>query len=376
MRAKEWWKLSVLNVFSSPLRSCLTVLGMAIGVGAILAVLTLGSAGQMQVRSEMKRLGIDRVWITGEETLRREDAVWLKKALQVEGSEQIYLPLEITLGENKTEAIIMGCTAEYLKMAGVYGTEGRLFVPLEWGKGGQTILLGETLAKTLGAAPNDELAIGSRIFTVCGIVNALGNAGSVNCAEAVFLPLEELLSLTGGMIHEIVLDIPSGVNPDRIASAAEKLMDRHRGTKVKTVTMKVQMDAANSVIDTFVNVLKWIALICMLVGGIGVMNILMVGVRERRREIGIMQALGTSRAQICRLFLLEALIYAAIGGVLGTLFGMGLTDAAGRSIGLEAQIRTGDCAAVLAAALITGLGFGVAPAVQASGLKPVEALRS
>ena len=116
-------------------------------------------------------------------------------------------------------------------------------------------------------------------------------------------------------------------------------------------------------------------LICMLVGGVGVMNILLVGVRERRREIGIMQSMGTTGGQICCLFLLEALIYAAIGGFLGILLGMGLTDAAGRSIGLHPQISLFDCAAVLMVAFLTGLGFGVAPAARASGMKPVDALR-
>ena len=105
------------------------------------------------------------------------------------------------------------------------------------------------------------------------------------------------------------------------------------------------------------------------------MNILLVSVRERRREIGIMKSLGTTRAQICMLFLLEALIYALVGGVLGIAIGFGLIGTAGSSIGLHPVVRFRDCALVFASALLVGLFFGVMPASRASQLRPVDALR-
>ena len=139
--------------------------------------------------------------------------------------------------------------------------------------------------------------------------------------------------------------------------------------------MQVQIEAANSVMSIFVDVLKWVAAICILVGGIGVMNILLVSVRERRREIGIMKSLGTTEGQICLLFLLEALVYALVGGCMGLVIGIGLIETAGRSIGLTPVIRLGDCATVFLAALAVGLFFGVSPASRASRMKPVDALR-
>ncbi|MEG2481441.1 MAG: FtsX-like permease family protein, partial [Clostridia bacterium] len=152
-------------------------------------------------------------------------------------------------------------------------------------------------------------------------------------------------------------------------------MRTHRKTEVQAVSMQVQIEAANGVMAIFVDVLKWVAAICILVGGIGVMNILLVSVRERRREIGIMKSLGTTQMQICLLFLLEALIYALVGGALGLVIGMGLIGLAGKSIGLLPVVRFSDCFLVFTAALAVGLFFGVMPASRASRLKPVDALR-
>jgi putative ABC transport system permease protein len=170
--------------------------------------------------------------------------------------------------------------------------------------------------------------------------------------------------------------VPSGKKPETVAKLVRHILYLQQGIDADVETMQVQVDAANSVIDTFISVLGWVALICMLVGGIGVMNILLVGVRERRREIGIMQSLGANRTEITLLFLWEAMIYALLGGVLGIVMGIILTNAAGRSIDLTAVIQISDCITVLAAAICTGLFFGVTPALKASGLKPVDALRS
>ncbi|MBR3904371.1 MAG: FtsX-like permease family protein, partial [Clostridia bacterium] len=119
----------------------------------------------------------------------------------------------------------------------------------------------------------------------------------------------------------------------------------------------------------------WVAMICILVGGIGVMNILLVSVRERRREIGIMKALGTRPGLICGLFLLEALLYAVVGGIAGVGIGIGIIAVAGNHIGLRTVVRAGDCLMVVLAAMMVGLAFGVLPACRASAMNPVDALR-
>ena len=377
MRRMDLWKLSLLNVFAAPLRSMLTVLGMAIGIGAILAVVTLGDAGKTQVRSEMARLGIDKVWITGaqETMLQQGDGNLLAEALQLKAAETVYASAEAVCGEREETAAIVGCEAEYLHMTGVEIVSGRMLYPVEWEADGRGLLLGENAAKALAAAAGDIIELFGRPFLVRGIVRGSDAFSRVDPSEAIFVPVKTLYAFIGTTIHEIMLDVPSGMLPQTAAAMASNVLANRRGLNVETMTLQVQMEAADSVIETFVEVLKWVALVCVLVGGIGVMNILLVSVRERRREIGIMKSLGATHRQICTLFLLEAVSYALLGGVLGVGLGHMLISIAGLSIGLAAQAEAADCICVFLAAVMIGVFFGVMPASRAAALTCVDALQ-
>lgn len=377
MRRYDFWKMSLLNIFASPGRSVLTVLGMAIGIGAILAVLTLGDAGKVQVQSEMARLGIDRVWLTAQEggTLRHGDAQLLSSALGATATEQVYAPVVARAGLREESCVLVGCSREYMSVMDSRVVQGRDLYAAEWQEGARSVLLGEALAQDLGAGPGDLLSVAGIPFRVRGTVEQRNELSQVEASGAVFLPIAVFCELMGQSVHEITLSVPDGLMPQAVAAMAQDVMRVKRGMGVEAVTMQVQIEAANSVISIFVDVLKWVAAICIVVGGIGVMNILLVSVRERRREIGIMKSLGTTQLQICLLFLLEALLYALVGASLGLVIGIGLIEAAGRSIGLEPVIRLGDCAAVFSAALAVGLFFGVSPASRAARMKPVDALR-
>ena len=223
--------------------------------------------------------------------------------------------------------------------------------------------------------PGDLIRVSGVPLWVRGVIAQGNEMSQVDASGAVFLPIAVFCERMGQSVHEIILSVPEGIAPQAAAAMAQDVMRLKRDMSVEAVTMQVQIEAANSVMSIFVDVLKWVAAICILVGGIGVMNILLVSVRERRREIGIMKSLGTTGGQICLLFLLEALVYALVGGCMGLVIGIGLIETAGRSIGLSPVIRLSDCAAVFLAALAVGLFFGVSPASRASRMKPVDALR-
>lgn len=377
MKRYDLWKLSFVNIFSTPTRSVLTVLGMAIGIGAILAVLTLGDAGKSQVESEMTRLGIDKVWLTAGEgsALKHGDAELLASTLDTTVTEQVYAPADIRLRSNSQTGVIVGCTSDYLSIMDTRVLAGRALYPVEWKTGSRSALIGYALAEELDAYEGDVLSVAGIPFRCAGIIQQRNEMSQVDAARAVFIPVEVFCELMGQTVHELTLTVPKNAMPQSVAAMAVDVMRTRRNTEAQAVTMQVQIEAANSVISIFVDVLKWVAVICILVGGIGVMNILLVSVRERRREIGIMKSLGTTRMQICWLFLLEALIYALVGGALGIVIGFGLIGTAGRSIGLHPVVRMEDCALVFASALLVGLFFGVTPASRASRLKPVDALR-
>lgn len=377
MKRYDFWKLSLLNIFAAPARSVLTVLGMAIGIGAILAVITLGDAGRAQVKSEMTRLGIDRVWLTAAEgeTLRHGDAQLLASALDATATEQVYAPATARAGRREESCVLVGCSREYMDLMGTGVLEGRDLYAAEWQPGARSVLLGAALAEKLGVEPGELISVSGVPLWVRGIIAQGNELSQVDASGAVFLPIAVFCEWMGQGVHEIILSVPEGVTPQAVAAMAQDVMRVKRDMSVEAVTMQVQIEAANSVMSIFVDVLKWVAAICILVGGIGVMNILLVSVRERRREIGIMKSLGTTEGQICLLFLLEALVYALVGGCMGLVIGIGLIETAGRSIGLTPVIRLGDCAAVFLAALAVGLFFGVSPASRASRMKPVDALR-
>lgn len=379
MKWRDQWQLSFRNIFSAPVRSLLTVLGMSIGIGAILAVLTLGTAGRNQVRAEMTRLGIDRVWLTAarqEEPLMRGDGALLKRELKVAAAEQLTVPVKIAVGDKESETLLVGCDLVCLQMAGSAVTLGKMIPVQEWKQGGNGILLGETLAAELGGGPGTLVSAGGMLFRCAGVLRMEDRASGLDWNRAAFVPLETLSDSVGSSLSQITLLTDDRLTPDELARNATRVLKRSRGVEAETLTLQVQSEAAESVIAVFVEVLQWVAFICTLVGGIGVMNILLVSVRERRREIGVMMALGTEPGQVCRLFLMEALIYAAVSGVLGILTGVFLIQAAAGSIGLHPVLMAGDCAAVFACALAVGLIFGVVPASRAARLKPADALRN
>ena len=379
MKWRDQWQLSFRNIFSAPVRSLLTVLGMSIGIGAILAVLTLGTAGRNQVRAEMTRLGIDRVWLTAacqEEPLMRGDGALLKRELKVAAAEQLTVPVKIAVGDKESETLLVGCDLVCLQMAGSAVTLGKMIPVQEWKQGGNGILLGETLAVELGGGPGTLVSAGGMLFRCAGVLRMEDRASGLDWNRAAFFLLETLSDSVGSSLSQITLLTDDRLTPDELARNATRVLKRSRGVEAETLTLQVQSEAAESVIAVFVEVLQWVAFICTLVGGIGVMNILLVSVRERRREIGVMMALGTEPGQVCRLFLMEALIYAAVSGVLGILTGVFLIQAAAGSIGLHPVLMAGDCAAVFACALAVGLISGVVPASRAARLKPADALRN
>lgn len=168
MKRYDFWRLSLLNIFASPGRSILTVLGMAIGIGAILAVLTLGDAGKSQVQSEMARLGIDKVWLTASdgEALRHGDGQLLEAALSTGATEQVYAPVDIRFENQSQSGIVVGCSSSYMKVMDSHIRCGRDLYALEWQEGSRSLLMGTELAQEMGVAPGEAISL-SGIPVLC-----------------------------------------------------------------------------------------------------------------------------------------------------------------------------------------------------------------
>ncbi len=370
------FKLGLQNVLSALLRSSLTVLGLAIGVAAILAVLTLGEAGKDQVKSEIGRLGVDRVRITSADMnngLHTDDGDYLRMLLHTQIDELVCLEGRLHKGEDVFVAPLIGCSTDYLRQMDPVLIKGT--IPKQWHTAAPVALVGESIAEILNLKVGEWFSANGAMMLCAGIIGTSQQATQLDTSKAVTVPKDLLLAYTGGMISEMSVLVPQDRAPDSVAAFAAEMLAKERSVKVNAISLQVQADAAQSVLNTFVDVLGWVAVICMTVAGIGVMNILLVSVRERRREIGIMQALGANGMQICCLFLCEAFIYGLAGGILGLLIGGVVVAVAGASMGLSPVIRAGDCTVVFLAAMLLGLAAGGLPAIRASMLKPVDALR-
>jgi len=383
--------LSLRSVFQTPLRSVLTVLGLGIGIGAIMAVTAIGDAGQVEVESQLARIGVGRAWIRpaqGEErALAREDAQLVREAVPASGvitSAVAYRAAPLLFRDEVAQTLLVGCEPELATIEGLEIRSGRFLHPGDAREHRAVVVLSREVAEALFGHADP---LGQRVDVAGRRMRVIGVAGDADIGEMkvakppeqanrAWLPLQVFEGIYGAEVHEIALSVFAAGDPLQAGEAGARALAQRYGGQYQTTTYQAEMDAARSILRIFLLVMACVAVICMAVGGIGVMNIMLVSVRERRREIGVLKALGASRGTICLQFLFEAVIYALMGGALGMLSGGALTLGAQRLIGILIPITPRMRLAALAFACVIGLFFGVYPALRAARMEPVEALRT
>lgn len=375
MRWKDAAGMSAGNLRKNPVRTLLTILGLGVGIGAVLTVLTLGSAGEEQVEVQISRLGVDKVWITAEEeqSLDKEAGSIIATSAGVPACAGAYTMAAVMADEEPSLVQVNGYDRAMAEVHGPELMEGRLFTAREYA-GAAVALVDETLAEKLGQPViGRRIDVGSRKVRIVGIVSGMKVQAVSASNGMVILPLQTFLdTYAAASVSEVTVSVPRGMQADAVSAAAlAALGDGYRST-----SLQAEIDAARSVVRIFVMVLACVAAVCMLTGGIGVMNILLVSVRERRREIGLIKAIGGTSRQVGLLFLMEAVCYAMLGGVLGVILGMGMVRFFGAVIGLDAALTVYTAAPAVLIAGMLGILFGVAPALRAAGMLPVDALKT
>ncbi len=393
-------------VWEQKLRSILTMLGIIIGVGAVITLVTLGHGASSSVTKNIEGLGSNLLVVdvgTGvgesfgrlggattvsDTSLAPPPNLTLSEAQKLGNIARVVGVAPVvegsgTLGVGTTTASVglVGTTPAYQNIMNYKLQEGRFLTPLDETDGENVIVLRSTEAQTLFGAINpvgDTVTVNGVPFEVVGVLANKGTSLGQSEDSFAAIPIDRAESLLGSTsLSTVYLSAKSQSNVTAVISRLDQKLLSWIGTSQNfSVTAQSQiLSTLTSVQNSLTLLLAGVAGISLIVGGIGIMNIMLVSVSERTREIGIRKAVGASRGAILGQFLIEALVLSGIGGLLGVGSGAAASVLLSKSFGYQPSFHTGIALLAFAFALAVGLVFGLWPANRAAGLRPVDALR-
>lgn len=396
----ETVKLALRAISRNLLRSFLTVLGVVIGVAAVIAMVTIGNGTTESVKQELSRLGTNMLFVragqfgpgrasTEAKRFTMDDVEAISN--QISGIQAVAPSNRSTAtvvsgGQNYSTSII-GTNNDYLIAQGWTLSLGREFTPAE-DRGGQIgCILGETVRRELFGS-SDPIGQTVRVNQVsCPVVGVLERKGESGMGDdqddTVLMPIRIHQRRLGGTntVQNIMVSARDGVSTEKVQSDLESLLrERRRITLGKaddfSVNDMAQMAAAmTGTTMLLTGLLGAVAAVSLLVGGIGIMNIMLVSVTERTREIGIRLAIGALEKQVLTQFLVEAVMLSAFGGLAGILTGLGLAYVAVQFLSVPFVVSMPIILLAFGFSAAIGVVFGYFPARRAASLSPIEALR-
>ena len=390
MNPLELLRLALSRLRTSRLRAALTMLGVVIGVASVVALVGVGQGTTSNITSRLASLGTNLLTVSpsgGASTLTLEDAEAIRKVDGVAAvAPELQTSATVARGTKSSTSSVVGTSADYARVRAYDVWQGSFLTDTTVERGLRVAVLGSTTASDLGL---DATSLGSTVtihglpFEVIGILQPKGGSGFNNPDDQVLVPLAAVQKyfVAGDTIRTIGVSVASQDRMTEVTDAITALLrDRHELAATDTADFSVfnqtqLLDAASSISATLTLLLGGIASISLIVGGIGIMNIMLVSVRERTREIGIRKAVGARGRDILWQFLIEALTLSLLGGLIGILLGLAVSALIGQLAGWGLQFSVSTVAAAVLFSLIVGVVFGVWPARQAARLDPIAALR-
>ena len=407
MNFGQSFRLALKSLMTSKMRALLTMLGIIIGVGAVIVITSLGNGMQNMMNEQFEKLGANLVQVQlfmygGDSRSVDPDDMYelVDKYPQYISGVTPYVSAQLAVrqgSEDFERTSIYGVGETFLNergatMSGQNLGKGRFISYIDAARYQNVCVIGAYLEEEAfqGDALGKQLSIGGEHFTVIGVLEKNSDMSEGSGDDIIYLPYTTALRLSGSADASMYMF--TSTSKDTAATAKGIIENRLYKTFQSSdyyfvMTSAEMMDAMNAMMGTMMAVLVAIAAISLLVGGIGIMNIMLVSVTERTREIGIRKSLGAKRKDIRGQFIIEAGTTSAIGGVLGILGGIGLASLAGSLIGgmmtssmgggstFSAVPNLSSVAVAFGVSVGIGILFGYLPAKKAAALNPIDALR-
>jgi len=396
----DLFKIALRSLRANMLRTFLTTLGIIIGVASVISMISLGEGARRQTLSTIAKFGTNIITVKPGEKKRRHvssgkvetlvlgDAYAIRDFIQnINGvAAQVYKNGQLKYGNKNSSSTVRGTGKDYGWMANFKMKEGRFYSEEEVKTARRVCILGATVVKNLFEGENPvgkNIKVNGNNYLVIGATVAKGALSWFDPDDQIFIPITTAQKRLFGMKHVRSIDVQvKDMNDiETIKQDIETLLrKRHNLRQGKKNDFYVQNSAEwlnswGKAAETFQFLLGGIATISLLVGGIGIMNIMLVSVTERTREIGIRIALGAKKREIRKQFLIESVLICFLGGCIGIALGVIISESVSKIGGLETIVSLQSILLAFGFSVGIGIFFGLYPAIKASNLNPIDALR-
>lgn len=389
---------------SNKIRSGLTMLGIVIGISSVIAMMAIGTGAQNTIEASIQSIGSNLIIVTpgaqqgpgvtvsagrgSAKTLTRDDATALSSILGIKAiAPEVTSRYQITAKGTNTNTQVVGTNSAYPNVRNIQVAEGAFLSDAQVNSGAKVAVLGPTTRDDLFGEGADALGqsirINGNIFKVIGITVSKGGSGFSNADDVIYIPVSTAQRYLSG--NEYVTSISIAAENAEVTSSVQTdvtamLLDRHNITDptkpdFSTLNQADIIATASSITNTFTVLLAAVASISLVVGGIGIMNMMLTTVTERTREIGLRKAIGAKRSDISRQFLIEAVAITFLGGFIGVVLGWLIAFGISLSGLIQAEVSLTAIVLAFGVSTVIGIVFGYYPAQRAAKLNPIEALR-